>query len=207
MRRTSDSFRYDGHHEAPTARRAMRGIFSAMLAIAGLVVLNACTSAVPGGPVNPREQSRDRMLEIIDALNGRDAESLTEMFTDYARAEFSEEIDEGVEYIFSVLPDGTLEPETPNGLPPGESLYGEDGEIASLAWSIYRVSAAGDDYWLMFGEFTVNTLDPENVGIYALGVVPRTESEESLIENELFAWSGDFTQIPRETAPGIFIAK
>jgi hypothetical protein len=184
----------------------MRGISSAMLAIVGLIVLNACMSAVPGGPVNPREQSRDRMLEIIEALYERDAESLTEMFTDYARAEFSEEIDDGIEYIFSVLPDGTLESETPNGLPPGESLYGEDGKIASLAWSIYRVSAAGDDYWLMFGEFTVNTLDSENVGIYALGVVPRTESEETPVEDQLFAWSGHFTAIPRETAPGIFIA-
>jgi hypothetical protein len=146
------------------------------------------------------------MFEIIDAVNERDADALKNMFTTYSRSEFSEEIDQGIDHIFTVFPDGVVvETEEPNGLPPGESLYGKDGQVASLAKSSYHVTANGEDYWLMFAEFTVNTLDPENVGVYALGVAPRTESEDSPAEDEIFAWMRTFTKMPRETPPGVFI--
>jgi hypothetical protein len=181
-------------------------LIPALLALIGLGLVSSCSPFNPDTPSNPREQSRDRMFEIIDAVNERDADALKNMFTTYSRSEFSEEIDQGIDHIFTVFPDGVVvETEEPNGLPPGESLYGKDGQVASLAKSSYHVTANGEDYWLMFAEFTVNTLDPENVGVYALGVAPRTESEDSPAEDEIFAWMRTFTKMPRETPPGVFI--
>ena len=43
--------------------------------------------------------------------------------------------------------------------------------------AFYKVSADGKDFWFYFADFTVNeVIDPENVGLFALGVTPWTET-------------------------------
>jgi hypothetical protein len=62
--------------------------------------------------------------------------------------------------------------------------------------SMFRISAAGENYQLYVSEFTTNTIDPEDAGVYALGVGPRTASLESEEEKAFYAWTAPFDSDP-----------
>lgn len=61
------------------------------------------------------------------------------------------------------------------------------GEEQLLLLSRFRVSSGGVEYWLFCADFRENTLDPSNLGIYAIGAAPWTESGDSPAEQALFA--------------------
>ena len=147
--------------------------------------------------------TRDRAAHIIDALNAHDAAALKGMFTEYARSEHSTDIDEGLDYLFSLFPDGDITWQESQG---GSSVYQRvDGEKKTvLLPTFYTVSSGGVDYRLFFADFIENTIDPDNVGIYAVGVVPAAECLSCVPEAELYAWASWFD--PDATGhPGVFI--
>jgi hypothetical protein len=147
--------------------------------------------------------TRDRATQIIDALNAHDAAALTGMFTEYARAEHSKDIDRGLDYLFSLFPYGKIVMRAGSG---GSGVYQRvDGEKRTvLLPTFYNVSSGGVDYRLFFADFTENTIDPDNVGIYAFGVAPAAECRRCVPEAGLntFARSIDAEATGH---PGIFI--
>ena len=60
------------------------------------------------------------------------------------------------------------------------------------------------DYRLFFADYTENTIDPDNVGIYAIGAVRTAESVIERPEVELHSWTNGF-YIGASTQPGVFI--
>jgi hypothetical protein len=58
---------------------------------------------------------------------------------------------------------------------------------------------------LSFAYYPENAIDPTNLGIYAIGVAPRTESGESAAEKALFAWIDTF-DVDAKVPPAVFIA-
>jgi hypothetical protein len=51
-----------------------------------------------------------------------------------------------------------------------------------------------------------NSADPTNSGIYAIGLAPRTTSENSAAEKAFFAWADTF-DVDASVPPGIFISQ
>lgn len=174
--------------------------------VLGLVLLLASCWRDPHGyyAEGSTELSRERFAQIVDALNERDASAVKEVFSEYALAESSTEIDEGVDYLLTLFPDGDITWDTEQGLPSVQYRRVDDDHRTILARSMYRVSSGGKDYWLFFADFTTNTIDPDNVGIFALGVSPRTEASDSDEEEAFFEWTDPFDAVPR-SSPGIYI--
>lgn len=182
----------------------MRKFLAVLVALASVVVLSSCTF----GPFKPPyiqgdddpQRARDRMEQIADALGDQDGAALKGMFSAVA-LEQATEIDEELEYLLSLFPEGEISWEKA-----GSHSFGaiENGKKTTLLRVIYRVTADGGDFWLFFADFTENTIDPENVGLYGLGVAPRTESEDSEAEKEFYSWNGQFG-LDEKGTPGIYV--
>jgi hypothetical protein len=80
-----------------------------------------------------------------------------------------------------------------------------NGQTQSLLLSTHRVVAGGADYRLFFAYFTENTVNPENVGFYAIGVAPWTDAGTSPAEQALSAWADAFN-VDASTPPGVFVS-
>ena len=177
----------------------MRRFASLIVAVASVLLPGSCSYSVNDGHV-----SRDRMAHIVEALNNQDAAALRGMFTDYALAEYSEEIDEGVEYLLSLFPDRDVIWRDPGG---GDSYYVgiRDGDFLWVP-SGFEVTSGGKTYSLYFEDFELNYEDPENVGIYAMGAVLQTDSGDSGLEIAFHYWAG-LTDYDLDTSgpPGVFM--
>jgi hypothetical protein len=68
------------------------------------------------------------------------------------------------------------------------------------------VSSGGVDYRLFCADFRENAADHSNLGIYAIGVAPWTDSGDSAAEKALSAWADAF-DVDASVPPGIFISQ
>jgi len=186
---------------------SMRRLATLIVAIAGVLLLSSC-SLVSGllGPSDDQRVDhvvRDTMAHIIEAINDHDAAALRAMFTDYALADYSAEIDEGVAHLLSLFPNGDViweDDGEPAGGGSGSIEYGKKSWLGGLS---DVVSSAGKKYILSFSVFTENTIDPQNVGVFRIGLDPWTESGVSGAE---LASCGSIGDDPRKGAPpGVFI--
>ena len=129
--------------------------------------------------VDPQQKMEDRMQQIVEAVNDHDAAALKAMFSTRA-LERATGVDEGLEYLLSIFPDGGVTANWWVG-PAAEREY-KNGQLTEVLLVEYNVSADGQDYSLFFADFTVNeVIDPTNVGLYALGVTPWPEDHHSWI--------------------------
>lgn len=181
----------------------MRRLAALSMAIASVLLLTSCS--LISGLIGPSDDEvmRDKMAHIIEAVNDQDAAALRAMFTDYALAEYSDEIDEGVAHLLSLFPNGDViwrDDGQPAGGGSGSLEYGKKSWLGGMS---DVVSSAGKEYTLSFSLFTENTIDPDNVGIFRIGVDPWTDSG---VSGEELASCGSIGTDPREGAPpGVFI--
>jgi hypothetical protein len=149
--------------------------------------------------------SRDTMTRIVEELNSGDTVGLKHRFSEYAQSERAAGLDSEVDALFALFPDANVVWDDPDAVPvPHEKT--ENGQKTLLLLTTYRVSASGKDYWLLYADFRENPVDPTNLGIYAIGVAPRTTSEDSPAEKALFAWADAF-DVDANVPPGIFISQ
>lgn len=128
------------------------------------------------------------------------------MFSKYAQAEYPNAIDdEHLDPLFDVFPDGDAVAQEAEQTEPIFRENTENGEKQTLMLSTQRVSSGAGEYWVFFAYFIENTLQPGNLGFYAIGVAPRTASGDSPAEQELFA-SADSIDVNASVPPGILIA-
>jgi hypothetical protein len=131
------------------------------------------------------------MEQIADAVNSQDVSALKALFSTRA-LERATDLDQGLDYFLSFFPNGGLTWERSEIGAEGD--YDSHGKKTELMEAHYTVSVDGNDYYLVFKDFTVNeTIDPENVGLYALGVAPWSESPQTGPAQPLYAWAGSIT--------------
>jgi len=168
----------------------MRRLLSAMAILAASLLLASCGLLPSGGPLifdDSHRKADARMEQIADALNDRDAAALKEMFSTYA-LEKATGIDDGLDYLLSFFPNGGISWEGNTVDSEGHTSSGKKSEVL---FAFYKVSAEGNDFWLFFADFTVNEVEnPDNVGVYALGVTPWTEDLHSGEAEPFFDWAG-----------------
>lgn len=191
-------------------RGPIRWFASLVVVVATVLVLTSCSFLNLGhlgfllDDANG-QTARARMATIVNALNDQDAGALRAMFTRYARTNYSAEIDEGVKYLLSMFPDRDVVWRDPNN---GESSDGLEnyGKSTTLVPSSYDVSAGGKVYSFYFADFEENENDPKNVGIYLMGAVLKTASEDSGPEAAFDTWARTVDVEARHGGPpGIFI--
>ena len=207
----------------------MRRIRSGAVALATAVLLSSCALLPFGSPdapeipetpvpsetpdslyVDPEQKMRDRMDQIVAAVNDHDAAALKAMFSPRA-LEQATDIDDGLDYLLSLFPDGGLTANWWVG-PAAERQY-KNGKLTEVMLVECNVSAGGHDYSLFFADFTVNEiLDPDNVGLYALGATPWAKDHHSWVveapsTEPFFIWveSIHADESDENGYPGVFV--
>jgi hypothetical protein len=183
----------------------MRAVAGTLGVVLCAVLLASC-GLVPFGGSSIRDDRQaldDRMEQIVEALDVHDADALKAMFSPHALAE-APDIDGGLEYLFSLFPDGGLTWKyTSSGFEGDRS----GGRHTDLWVANYDVSVGGNEFRFFFADFTVNRTEPDNVGIYAIGAAPATD-QLFIGPSGLFrAWSGSMHVDERgEMAyPGVYV--
>lgn len=194
----------------------MRTFRSVVLALVSLVALSSC-ALVPVGPsdslyVDSYDKAADRMEQIVAAVNDHDADALKAMFSTRA-LEQATDIDEGLDYVLSLFPNGGLT--SMWGNPTAAERTYVSGKLTEVLLSEYKMTAHGHEYSLFFADFTVNdVIDPDNVGLYALGVTPWPEDHHSWIveapsEEPFFSWAESIhaDESDENGYPGVYVPR
>jgi hypothetical protein len=183
----------------------MRRFLPVVVALVSAVVLTSCSLVSfghSGGVFDDSGPRADvRMEQIAAALNSHDTAALKAMFSAPALAKATD-LDERLNTLLALFPNGgvTWERDTVNS--EGSPSYGTE-----LLKALYTVSADGIDYSLFFADFTVNgTVNPDNVGLYGLGVAPRTADTFSGPADSFFWWAGSMTidESDPDGYPGVY---
>lgn len=185
----------------------MRKLLVTVVALVSAVVLSSCALWPFGssGQVfdDSYEKADARMEQIASAINGDDAAALQGMFSPRALEQAG--FDERLEYLLAFFPNGGLTWERDSVGAEKESANGKKTELLD---ALYKVSSDGHEYWLLFKDFTVNeTVDPENVGIFAMGVIPWAEDLHSGAAEPFFIWADaiHMDRVGGNGYPGIYV--
>ena len=169
----------------------MRKLLSGLVALLCVVMLSSCalvSFGPQGGFYDDSIVRADAQMEkITAALNDQDAAALKAMFSPVALAKATD-IDERLDYLLSFFPNGGVTWEREPGAAEGTLAYGSE-----LLKEYYKVSAGGVDYSLFFALFTVNEVDPDNVGLYGLGVAAWADDRGHGPSGPFFSWAAAMT--------------
>ena len=157
---------------------SMKKLLSGVVALFCVVLLASCHGLpfLPPG-TSDRDKADARMEQIAAAVNAHDAAALKALFSANA-LEKATDIDARLEYFLSFFPNGILSWDS-------DSLWADGRDLLKVP---YKVSADGQDFWLAFADSTDSDMDPDNVGLYALGVSPWAEDRNSGDAGSLFSW-------------------
>jgi hypothetical protein len=176
--------------------RSVKKALALLVALVTLAILSSCIF----NPFSNVPAERDRIVQIADAITDQDADALKELFSPRA-LEQATDIDAQLEYLLSLFPPGSEISHDLTSLEAPMSI--EDGRTTEMVTAVYKVTAGGQDLWLFFADYTVNDPEPDKVGLYALGVAPRTELQESEAELAMYEWNGQFAL--DAGTPGVYV--
>jgi hypothetical protein len=146
------------------------------------------------------------MGHIADAVKHHDLAGLRSLFSARAR-EKATDLDAGLKYFLSVFPPGRFTWKSQ-----GSGLIGDSAYLKQTTevYGHYEVLAGGKKFELYFADFSVNNLDdPDNVGLYALGVVPYADDAYSSTgpKNPFDVWASQFGIVDHKATgdPGVYV--
>lgn len=112
------------------------------------------------------------MQHIADDVKNHDAAALEKLFSPGARAKATD-LDRGLAYFLSIFPSGRMTWKiAPDG--PGGTGFSKSSKEVLVTEAYYDVKANGKKYELFFADITKDNVQPNAVGIYALGVARVT---------------------------------
>jgi hypothetical protein len=188
----------------------VRRVIAAVVGLVCVGLLSACSllPKLPPSPLNDdsKQQSDVEMQHIADAVKNHDAAALKKLFSPRAR-EKATDLDGGLKYFLSVFPSGRMTWESEGT---GSGGINEYPKQTVELFASYKVSVGGKKFDLYFVDFTVNSAaDPDNVGIYALGVTPYSANRftKSGAPKPFYVWSGAFRNgKPSDPGtPGVYV--
>lgn len=151
-----------------------RRFFGAVVTLACVWLLSSCSLLPPpsGSFRDSSDQLADiQMQRIEDSVKNHDVAALKSLFSTSARQKAGG-LDGRLAYFLSFFPSGQMTWKSQGaGLSGINKLYMHATEL----FGNYKISANGNTYSLYFAYFSVNDFHPDEVGIYALGVVPEAD--------------------------------
>jgi hypothetical protein len=186
----------------------VKRILTPVVALACVGLLSAC-SFLPShsDPVHDDERvAAGQMHRIANAVKDHDAAALKAMFSTHARKKAAD-LDGGLTHFLSAFPSGPVTWKTEGTGDSGDNVF---LKRATELFGNYVLSANGKKYSLYFAYFSENDFHPDEVGLYALGVVPYEADPYSASgEKKPFdVWASQFNIGDNHTAigdPGIYV--
>ncbi len=148
-----------------------------ILLIISLLLLSSCS----GGPKmqtiikdNDDKKADVRFEQVIESIKNKDKEALKEMFSKQSLDE-SEDIDDKVDYLFEFFQGEVLSWKRKGPIVDEKNHYGHKVKESK---SFYTVKTDEQEYLFFLLEYTEDTDNPDNVGLYTLRVI-KAEDEET----------------------------
>ncbi len=170
----------------------------------GLLTSCSLLPSPPGGLFDTDEDvAAAQMQHIADAVKNHDAAALKKLFSPRAR-EKATDLDGGLTYFLSAFPSGPVTWKTQ-----GTGMVGNHDFLkkSTELFGNYEVSADGKKCELYFAYFSVNDFHPDEVGIYALGIVPSADDPASGAKTPFDEWASQFDMSDDRAIgnPGVYI--
>ncbi len=151
------------------------------LIILFVVILVLTTSCSIGGDrakmlneSNEKEEANNTLEEVLNSISEEDKEALKGVFSDQV-LENVDNIDEDIEYLFELLRGNVINWEMRTG--PQVSETNDHGKKTKELKTWYDVEIDENNFVIFILEYTVDTEQPENLGIYSLRVVKKEDED------------------------------
>lgn len=115
-----------------------------------------------------------RLEQVIEVIKNQDNEALKAMFSEQALDE-AVDIDGRIVYLLDFI-QGNIESWKRDTWSADKSIH--DGKTTNMITSWYKVSTDKEDYLFFLLEYSEDTDNPDNVGLYTLRVI-KAEDEET----------------------------
>lgn len=120
------------------------------------------------------KQADNRMKKIVKAINEEDSEAMKAMFSSKAQEE-SEELDQEIEDLFSFI-EGDINKWEQESWGAGDSI--RHGKKRTQLRSWYIVETEQEVYGFFILDYTKDTIEPENEGLYTIHVWVKSREDE-----------------------------
>ena len=137
------------------------------------------------------EKADARMAQVIDAIKDQDKDAIKAIFSKQALSE-TNDIDAGINYLFNLVK-GDIKLWEKDTVGSYEDI--EYGKKDILIFSFYTVTTDVGVYKFFLLDHSINTIDPNNAGLYSLRAI-KSKDEKT-----------QFTFWEDMQIPGIFIPK
>ena len=168
----------DRNYQLRVKRKSMAPVMKKksviLFAIIAMALLSSC---VGGRSVTTSEGQRAdaRMEQIISAIKVKDRETLKSLFSKKALKE-ADDFDGGIDYLFDFL-QGDIKSWERDGWASSESI--KHGKKSLLVRFAFNVHTDIDDYLLFVMDYSMDTIDPKNEGVYTLEIT-RLADEDTI---------------------------
>lgn len=123
---------------------------------------------------NEKEESNNTFEEVLNSISEEDKEALKDVFSDYV-LEDVDNMDEDIDYLFELLRGNVINWEIRTG--PQVSETNDHGKKTKELKTWYEVETDENNFVVFILEYTVDTEQPENIGIYSLRVVKKEDED------------------------------
>lgn len=137
-------------------------------------MLTSCTSG--GGRVlitSEDKKADERIEQILSAIKDKDREALKALFSKQALDEVKD-FDNGTDYLLSFF-QGGVKSWKRDKWSSGESTRSGKKSVMIRSW--YTVSTDKNEYMFFVIDFTEDTINPNNVGVYTLRVIKAEDKD------------------------------
>lgn len=142
---------------------------------------------------NDNKIADTQFQNIIKSLENKDKEGLKKIFSPNAVKE-ANDIDGGIDYLMKFYK-GKMKSRDEGTIPSTDLV--EDGEKKRELDCKYEVTTDEDTYIVFFVYQRVDTKNPDNVGVYMLQIIKKSDEEKE------FDWGGDKTRCAGIYRPSI----
>ena len=126
---------------------------------------------------NDDDQKADaRMEEIISAIKERDRKALRSLFSQKALGEV-ENFDDDMDFLFDFVKGNIISWERDDGISSDETI--SYGKRSLMIRSLYEVITNTEEYYFFVVDYNVDTINPDNAGVYMLEVM-TSEGNDNL---------------------------
>lgn len=158
----------------------MRNFFIPLLLIC-ILLLSSCSLGGGRGMIfdNSDKKADARLEQILDAISNKDKELLKAMFSKQALSE-ADDFDRNLDTLFQYV-QGSIQSWESTGAYGGTDAKNADGtgnrkkEIEST----YIFTTSEQEYQIAVYEYTIDTANPDNVGVYSLCIIRTKDNQDS----------------------------
>lgn len=159
----------------------MKKLLLYLMVIINLALITSCS--IGGNRVgmlnhsNDEEKSKNRLEQMLDFIVSKDDDGLKGVFSIQALEE-DDDFDSEIEYLFEFFQGEVVAWELLTGPQVSEMI--DHGSKTKELKTWYEVETDSNTYIVFILEFTEDTENPENLGVYALRIVKEVDKDTQM---------------------------